>query len=206
MSQCPICLENVQNALTLECQHTFCGMCLLNAAWRGHNSCPICRAPCVEEPKQDVRAWFESEREREREDVREELREEQRLFRRGVRLARDSKASPELQRAVDNYHQAVSTRKALEQEKRDLSRGARQHARDIRDAVAQLRRGAPRLVEWVDVRVEMKHYTMRYWSAFSTQVQARRAVVAAAICEVMTNRVDNSSLRPRDNLGTVSTA
>ena len=109
---------------------------------------------------------------------REEILDEQRRFRRALRLARLGKAPPELQRAVAHYQKTVATRKALEKERCDLSLLTRQHVKDCRAAIAQLRRGN-KAAEWVDVRISMRRHSMRYWRAFGQQVQARSAVVRA---------------------------
>jgi hypothetical protein len=111
---------------------------------------------------------------------REEALDEQRRFRRGLRLVRQGKASPEPQQAVNNYHKAVALRKKIEQERRELSKSTRQHVKDCRAAIAQLRRGN-KAAEWVDVRINITPLSRRYLRARCQQIQAVRAIILACI-------------------------
>jgi hypothetical protein len=39
---CPICLDNIKDKITIICNHNFCYQCL-NEWFENHNTCPICR-------------------------------------------------------------------------------------------------------------------------------------------------------------------
>lgn len=49
---CPICLDPLKEAVSTDCRHLFCRMCLIRhmdkASVSGVLSCPVCRKPCSE--------------------------------------------------------------------------------------------------------------------------------------------------------------
>ena len=49
---CPICLENIKNRYTTQCNHHFCSVCIFK--WLCiHQTCPLCRKKInkIETPK-----------------------------------------------------------------------------------------------------------------------------------------------------------
>ena len=54
---CPICMAPAKEPLSTACGHTFCTGCL--EEWsHEHNSCPLCRAPLVEDNKNILRILY----------------------------------------------------------------------------------------------------------------------------------------------------
>jgi len=43
--ECPICLENIKNEITTDCNHIFCDICLVKNLIITNN-CPMCRTLC----------------------------------------------------------------------------------------------------------------------------------------------------------------
>ena len=45
---CSICLENIDNSVSLICQHKFCNNCFRQLKKFKYFTCPICRGPAIE--------------------------------------------------------------------------------------------------------------------------------------------------------------
>ena len=50
MSECPICLDNLEKPVKLNCNHSFCYKCIIQCS----NNCPLCRTEILNKNDIDI--------------------------------------------------------------------------------------------------------------------------------------------------------
>ena len=180
---CAICLEELDsNPTSLPCGHSFHNQCMLTAALCGHRRCPTCRAPCLEDT---CDAGEVVRRSREAidhfwEEERQQRREHHRTIQRGLRLAREGRAPPEVASAVAFYRDLLAERSTISRERQAIDRAVRAHARHLRATITQLQRDAPpQIARLVEARVYVNSRAEDYWELMDRLQRARDAIAAA---------------------------
>ena len=180
---CAICLEELDsNPTTLPCGHSFHTQCMLTAALRGHRHCPICRAPCLEDACDAGEVARRSHEAIDEfwEEERQQRREHHRLIQRGLRLAREGRAPPEVADAVAVYRDTLAERTTLSRERQAIDRAVRAHARHLRATITHLQRDAPpQIARLVEARVYVNSRAEDYWELMDRLQRARDGIAAA---------------------------
>ena len=172
---CAICLDELDaSPATLPCGHSFHAHCMLTAALHGHRRCPVCREPCIEGKPAEANLWQEA-----RHQGRARRRDYIRLVQRGLRMAREGRAPPEVASAVALYHEILEVQTALSHQRQPLDRSVRAHARRCRAALAQLQREAPPdIAGRVEARVYVHTFSEERWELLHMLQETRDAIAS----------------------------
>lgn len=166
MTTCAICLEELDPLAThtLDCTHSFHSSCLLSAVLRGHKHCPICRVPFITDDDSEEEEQEYEQMETERWQQMLELRAQRRLvreqaIRKGLRQAREHKATAAVTEAVRLYKEATVRRADALREEKAARSDAHRIVKDCRAAIAPLLNAASPLVrEMVRVHIGVSAY------------------------------------------------
>ena len=114
------------------------------------------------------------------EEERQQRREHHRLIQRGLRLAREGRAPPEVADAVAVYRDTLAERTTLSRERQAIDRTVRAHARHLRATIAQIQRDAPQqIARLVKAHVYVNSRAEDYWELMDRLQSARDGIAAA---------------------------